>query len=247
MELMIRDFVIDIETRHASKEFIEAAQAEIKRGDLDSRLKKPELIKANEEKIEREYQKALQRVKDKSACLNAAPIGCIGLAADSNLYNWSCFDFSREEMERLTVGEGIEVRTFDTEKDMMSDFAEYLNSHYTDFSRIVGFNSFKFDFPKIRLACRRNGIKMPEILTKLYKDNQVDLMYDFVHGFNCEDSHRLFISLKQVCLEFSIDYRKTLSGAEIPDAIERGEVLQVALDCTSDVIETYQILLKLHG
>ncbi len=247
MELMTKDFVLDIETRHSSDDFIRAAQSEVVRDDPDARLKNPERIQENLEKIEEKYRKARRKVKDKSACLNAAPIGCIGLAADANLHNWSCFDFSREDMERLTVKEEVSIKTFECEKDMMASFVEFVNGHSTEYSRIVGFNSRKFDFSKIRLACRRNGVKVPDILTGAYKDNQVDLMLDFIYGFNCEDSHRLMISLQQVCLEFSVPYRKTLTGAEIPDAIERGDFLTVTLDNISDVIETYQILFKIHG
>jgi len=245
----VRDFVVDIETCHASEKFICAAQFKILRDVIPKNFKDPVKIASAQEKIEAKYEAGKKRIRDKSACLNAAPIGCIGMAADDRLLNFSILKFSDADLEVLS-GQGIEPFTFQDEKSMMQSFVDFVNDGSSEYSRIAGFNSFKFDFPKIRLACRRNDVRLPEILKPVCHQNQIDLMRDFIREYNCEDAHRLMISLHTVCDEFGIEYKKTLTGAEIPGAIHEGKPgqhLTVALDCTSDVIETYKALLKIRG
>jgi len=244
----VRDFVTDIETRHASEKFVLSACAEIERGNVPRNYRDAEKIAAYQKEINDKYQKECDKIREKSACLNAAPIGCIGLAADGNLLNFSTLNLSGDDLSILR-DEGVDARMFEGEKEMMVGVTDFLDSCSSEYSRIVGFNSFKFDFSKMRLACRRNDVKLPEILKPENSQNQVDLMVDFIRKYNCEDAHRLMISLHAVCDELNIKYKKTLTGAEIPHAIARGnpgDHLTVVMDCTNDVIETYKTLLKIR-
>jgi len=247
MEIISKYFCVDIETRHAPEEDILKAQAKIEKGEISSRLKNPEIIEEATMKVEEAYAKALQKVRDDSALLNAAPIGCIGLSVDNTkILNYSTFTLTPEERTKL-MKEGIEPFTHKDEGEMMDAFVQELDRRSDDWTGMVGFNSTRFDFAKIRLACRRNGVKIPHVLRFENRKHQIDLMWDFINFYNCEKAHKKFISLKAVCEEFKIPYRKSLDGAEIPNAIANGDHYTVAFDCSSDVLETYQCYRKIHG
>ncbi len=239
-----RAVTIDIETRHAPSWRVKQAQAKILRDDPHRGLKDPVKVKANLDKIEADYLKKLVRIKKDSALLNSAPIACIGIVADGLLLHFSTFSFSDREKVRLEK-EGILFQTFADEKGMMEGFASFLDSFCDYESLLIGFNSCKFDFPKLRLACSRNKVKRPILLKAVNKSLTVDLMKKFTDLYNCENTHEKYISLPAVCGELGIPYQKGVEGKDIPDAIEAGKGFDVTMACMHDAIETHQIFLKL--
>lgn len=247
MNLNASVIALDIETRHASEEYISSAKSLVERKSYNTRLVDPELIEADRVKKDSEYQAALQKIIDKSALLNGAEIGCIGVVIDGSIFLHSTFyDIDPDVVKQLSR-EGVDgVFTYQTEAEMMDCFREQLDSCTSEFTKVVGHNSFDFDFPKIRTACRRSfvgslRVAVPKILTPEFRDNQIDTEQLFTRYYNCEPSRRLMVSLDHICEQFKVEYKKGLSGAEIPGAIAAKRYFEVGRDCLSDAIEAFKI------
>jgi len=205
----------------------------------NSRLKDPLKIEEDREKKDAEYNAALlnysnaeeylyAECKSKSALWNSAKILCIGCCFDSLMVNFSICPLNGDERIGL-MKSGIIPLTYSSEKEMLIGFQQTVDAIGTDDNVIVGFNSWNFDFPKLRLAARRNGVNEPLLLTRSYKYNQVDVMRLFVSRYNCESKHACMISLAKVCAELDIPFAKNeaFSGKDVPEAFENSEYLKI--------------------
>lgn len=247
MDINAMVIAVDIETRHAAERFISAAKDKISKKQYNSRLVDPEKIDEDRRSKDIAYENDLQRIVDKSALLNGAEIGCIGVVIDGTITFHSTFHDGEKDIKDALSEEGVDyVFTHNTESEMMYAIKEQLNACTTEYTKIVGHNCYNFDFPKIRMACRRGAvggvrIQVPKILTPEWRVNQIDTEFLFKQYYNCESSKKMMVSLEHICQQFEIPYKKGLHGSEIPAAIAEGRYVQVAKDCISDAIETFKV------
>lgn len=214
---------LDIETMSASEE---AINQELELWKPPSNWK-PETIEKNREEH-------AQKVREKSALLDSAPIASIALAdAEGDIVVF----------HQLRMDSGMQDGFFSdhskTEREMLIAFREWANQCTDENTVIVGFN-IGFDLPHLRLAYTRHNLKLPALLIPRSNNPVFDVMYLFTKYFTSKDT--LFISLDEVAKRLGLDTDgKQLSGADVPKHIQQGFEDDNAVHLHTDVI-TYNAI-----
>lgn len=238
----------DIETAHAPawavQHEVESAVAKVTR-NKPKPYKTAEKQAEEQERIEREYvekcEETRAKVIEKSALSLAAPIACIGVVADCQQFHFSTFEFTEEETLTL-LQVGILPFTFPDIRGMLTGFAWFTNTYCSIDTAYVGHNSWFFDFPMLRLAYLREGFGIPFALSKENKHNGYDTEQMF-NWFSVKQN----ASLVDMCAALNIPFTKSMSGAEVPDAIANKEYLRVTLYNMPDAWACYRAFLKMQG
>ena len=233
---------LDIETCHLSEE---EQQRELELGKPPGSYKSAEAIA----RWKAEY--AL-KVKEKSALLDPAPIGCIAVGDESGdvaVFHWLKVDSGQHE-------HFFSIKTA-TERDMLVELRKFLDEcASTDpGTAIVGFN-LNFDLPHLRIAYVRHGLKLPNILLPKSGNPIADVMQLYTRYFTSKDAP--FIGLAEVVRRLGIDGdgKGEMNGAMAPDYIARGfgesePVSQFHQDvvsyCALDVLMTMRAYLIMTG
>ena len=197
---------LDIETCHASLEAIEAEIA-LYKGQSNW---KAETIEANKEKH-------ADKVREKSALLDSAPIATIGICdqdGDAVVFHWLRVDSGKLENSVLSIKAG------ETERDMLLAFRDFSNTSIDRDTAIVGFN-LGFDLPKLRLAYVRHGLKPPEFLLPNTPNQSIDVMRIFTRYYSTKDLP--FVGLDEVIKRLGIAPEgKQMEGKEAPVYVAKG-------------------------
>jgi uncharacterized protein YukJ len=181
----------------------------------------------DEEKIKERRVEAMQKIREKSALLDAAPFGCFGIKTNKILKVFNGLD---KMPYKLSVGE---VVSCGNEAAMLYAVREELNKISSDQTVLSGFNIKGFDLPKFRIACARNRIKLPEVMKpKAYPDEVrqpvVDLMEMFLWNYTSQDRREKMISLKEVAYRLGLpNYKEIIDGSKVPGLIKNGEFRKV--------------------
>lgn len=220
---------LDIETGHADRKVIET---EIQRWTPPSNMK-------DEAKIAEKRAAAEKTISEKSALLDASPVACISVRTDKVGVVFNGMDKKSYSVNHSQVISG------GSEKKMLIDFREWLDTVTDDKTVLIGFNIFSFDLPRLRAAFLRHRLKLPKVLTPRVLDDEkqpiIDIMRMFLKGFTADCAGDFCISLKEVEHRLGLpEYKDKISGAEIPDLIVKGEIKKVLTYCAVDTMSTLQ-------
>ena len=217
--------VIDIETADAPESAIEDAIAAWKA----PKNWKPETVEKNRDA-------AVQRIREKSALLDAAPVICISLDLGGNrfLFHW---------MQRTggTIRDW-EVWTVGNEKKMLESLRSVANESIKDETIIVGANHRNFDLPKLRARYIHHGMKLPQFLAwSLDRDdrNRTADVQSMVKAFSAEHADDWRPRLDEIARVLGIPRPKeSMSGADVPKLYKAGAHDAIIFYCAMDCITT---------
>jgi hypothetical protein len=224
-----RWLVLDIETGNPASCSIEAA---INAWKPPANVKDPEKIEAR--RIE-----ARAKIAEKGALLDAAPILCCAVKSEIG-----SVVFSGMGANARPVIDGWHVVAFDDERSMLQALAVYLDTMAGPETVLAGFNIQSFDLPKIRNAFIRHRLSLPACLKV---NDQLQPMFDCMKKFrffSAEHSDALYVSLDTVAVAFGIPRAKSVvSGADVPQMHEAGQIAEILTYNAIDVEVTAQIYL----
>ncbi len=220
---------LDIETAHAGKDVIEN---EIARWKPRANTKDPD-------KIEEQRKAHADKVTQKDALLDASPVACISVRTEKVGMVFNGMDKKAYSVNHSQVVSG------GSEKKMLADFRDWLDNVTDDKTILIGFNIYNFDLPRLRAGFMRHRLKLPRILAPRVLDDDkqpiIDVMRMFLKGFTADCAGDFSISLKEVEHRLGLpEYKDKISGAEVPNMIERGEIKKVLTYCAVDTMSTLQ-------
>lgn len=187
-----------------------------------SKWEPPSNIK-DEAKIEERRTEAMQKIREKSALLDASPFACFGIKTNKILKVFNGLD---NKPYKLSEGE---VVSCGNEAKMLYAVREELNKISSEQTVLCGFNIKGFDLPKFRIACARNRIKLPEVMKpRAYPDEVrqpvVDLMEMYLWNYTSQDRREKMISLKEVSYRLGLpNYKEIIDGSQVPKLVAQGE------------------------
>lgn len=212
---------IDLETGFPSETDI---QAEIAAWKPSGNAKK-------EETIERQRAEAEQKIRERSALLDSAPVVSIACQSD-------CFVRVFHSLKTETIP-GVMQFPAPDEKTLLLLFRAFLDGFTTPETVLVGHNIRGFDLPKLRLRYLANGLRLPGILQPNPDTRTDDTMLLFSRYFAI--GNREFVSLDEMGRKLGIvGQGKYLSGAEVPAAVAAGRHTEVVVYNVNDVLQTTQ-------
>jgi len=228
---ILPSFCIDIETCHAPDE---AVQQELELWKAPSNWK-PETVEAKR-------AEHAEKIREKSALLDAAPIATIGVC---------------DELGNVTVFHWLNLETGDAhgfysvkstnEREMLLDFRAWADSQTDEETVIVGFN-LGFDLPHLRIAYTRHNLKLPRCLVPRSGNPVADVQYLFGKYFTSKSGAEFSLGLDETVKRLGIAPEgKQMSGAEVPDAIEQGKHLDVITYNAIDTLVTMRAYLICIG
>lgn len=225
---------LDIETCHADKKAIER---EIACWKAPSNYKDPD-------KIEKKRQEDAAKTKERSALLDASPIGCISARTEKVGIVFNGLDRKDYDVNHSTVVSA------GNERDMLMAFREWADASTDDKTLLVGFNIIGFDLPRLRAAYMRHMLKLPKILAPRLLDDErqpaVDVMRLFLKWFTADMHGEIFISLEEVCRRLGLPaYKDKVDGSMIPDLIEKGEIKKVLTYCAVDTMSELEAYMRM--
>jgi hypothetical protein len=228
--------VLDIETGHADEATVKAA---IDRWSPPGNMK-------DEEKIEAKRAEAAQRIRERSALLDGAPVICVAVRTEKvsrvfNGLNRRSYDLKHAQV--VPAG---------SEKAMLLAFREWLDAATTETTALVGFNLKAFDLPRLRAAYVRHRLRLPRILAPRLFDEErqpvVDVMRLFLRFYSSERNGDLMVSLDEVAERLGLPQHKHLvDGAQIPNLAAAGKIKEVLLYNSIDADATMAAYLLLAG
>lgn len=135
------------------------------------------------------------------------------------------------------------------EKEILSDFANLLNRHYSHSDCLLcAHNGKEFDFPYIARRMLVNGIRLPSILQiagkKPWEIRHLDTMELWKFG-----DYKSYTSLELLCAIFDIPTPKDdINGSEVGRVYwEENDVERIKTYCQKDVISIAQIMRRYLG
>lgn len=223
---------LDIETCHASEKVIAAA----------SESWTPPANVKDPDKIEQKRVEAMMKIREKSALLDASPIGCISARTERE---GRVFNGINKKEYKVNHSEVIPCGD---EKGMLEEFRTWLDGVTTDDTVLIGFNHISFDLPRLRAGYIRHRLKLPRILApRLLEDERqpaVDVMRLYLKWFTAENHREIFISLDEVARGLGLpSYKDRIDGSVVPDFIKDGKIKEVLTYCAVDTMATLQAYL----
>jgi hypothetical protein len=202
-------------------------------------------------KLAAKRQADLEKFREKAALLDEAPIAMAGVMLQGETYllhgvkiakaKW----FGRRENNVLIEG-------FAGERALMEALITVLDEKVTRDALGVGHNVFRFDLPKIRLACIRNGLKLPESLRVLLVDGEdrqkfTDTMHVFCRYF--ARNGEIFVSQDKMLGRLGIEswLKGVATGADVPGLLASGKINEVATKLLADLLGVRDAFLKMTG
>ena len=202
---ILPSFCIDIETANADQDTI----------NQEVELFKPP-ANWKPETVEKKRIKHAEHVAAKSALLDTAPVASIAICdehGDAVVFHWLL-------MESGVSSHGYTSQQFESERYMLVAFREWINACTDEQTVIVGFN-LGFDFPHLRIAYIRKGLKLPNFLFPGATNVIADVMKIYTRHFTSKEA--LFIGLSEVVKRLGIAPNgKQLDGADVPVYIAKG-------------------------
>lgn len=213
-----RFVAIDVETRNLTEEQLKFEGLFVKAH--------PGTKDVGKKEAQMEVKKA--SLTSRGALTNTADIACIGIYTQGmEPLSFNTFGSDREVIENQFC--------FDSEEQMLLAVTDYLNMMCDQETEVVVANA-SFDLPKIRFACLRNRVAIPEILKPRAENPIYDVLYMASKYFFV--GNQQFISLDELTRRLAIGEGKMISGAEIPGLIEEGFYSEVIAYNELDVLMT---------
>jgi hypothetical protein len=228
---MMSHISIDIETKNLTNEQV----------DFESKFLKAHPSTKDEAKKQAQIETKKRELSTRGALTNSCEIASIAIHSDRGR---AVVFHTLDEVDLTDYN--MNGCKYDTEREMLSAFSSLLDECCDDETEIVVANGKGFDFPKIRLACVRNRVQLPEVLmpgavNKIYDVTYIACKYFFV-------GNQMFMSLDELCTRLGVRTgEKAVSGAEVPAMIERGEHTEVLVYNGLDAIKTTECYLLMTG
>jgi 3'-5' exonuclease len=151
----------------------------------------------------------------------------------------------------FTNGNSFRIKSYygDDEKILLEEFANLLNSHYSnDYSLLCAHNGKEFDFPYIARRMLVNGIKLPDIINmagkKPWEIRHLDTMELWKFG-----DYKHYTSLELLAALFDIQTPKDdIDGAMVGSVywIDK-DMDRIVKYCQKDVVTIAQLLRRYLG
>lgn len=235
----VKHLCLDIETRNATPEAIELSARFYK---APSNMKDAEKLKARE-------AVAMLKLEEKSALLDGAPIGVIGIVTESSAILFHTIKTKKKILSLKNIP--AEIFAFKTEREMLGSMREWCDPRGLPNTTLIGHNIRNFDMPKLRGAFVRNRLMLPKLLRPEAKEEGVtmyDTMHSFLYGFTAERAGDKYISQEEMIARLGLPgHKQRLSGAEIPRMIEEGKAEEVLAYNYLDIAEAYAAFLAMTG
>jgi predicted 3'-5' exonuclease similar to PolB exonuclease domain len=217
---------LDIETGDAPEPIIKRALAA---WEPPSNYKDPE-------KIEEKRKEAEEKIREKAALLDGAPIACVAARTEKVGRIFNGLTKKEYKVNHSTVV------SCGTEAAMLEEFRSWLDEITTEQTTLIGFNIKGFDLRRLRSAYVRHRMKLPKVFTPRILDDErqplVDVMLMYLRWYG-PDYQRQFISLEEVCVALDLPHGKDLvAGSEIPGLIRQGKVKEVLMHAAVDTLAT---------
>jgi hypothetical protein len=185
------------------------------------------------------WREAVEKKEARLALIDDSPIVVVSLATDRDC----------RVLHTLASGptgqvNGAQVEAFASERDMLAALRDYLDANCDPETVIVSHNGKRFDWPRLRLAYTRAGLRIPVALIDRNQP-RFDTMIEFSR-FTVED--RPFISLGDVCDILNIPHHKDLlDGADVAELYSRGRYGELVAYALADVLVEREVYRTLAG
>ncbi len=228
----MQEIILDIETGNPTPEALQKERLTIK---PDGRSKTEAAIAASKEK----------KLKE-GGLLNLAPIACIGTICDGVHYNFNAFPLTMPMYASL-LQERIIPLSFPDERTMLAAFCAMMEEQATLMSVLVTHNGKSFDAPKIRTRSAFYNLQGTWFLSPENRDQHFDTQQRFGWSFAHRGEEQKYVSLERVCASLNVDFTKEgIGGPDVPDAVDRGEYVEVIIYNQRDCVATQQAYHKMR-
>jgi hypothetical protein len=190
------------------------------------------------------YLKLYESKLEKLALLDESPIISIGIRSDTELRVLHCLE-QHSAMEREAGDTKGLVEGFAGMPDMLVAFRNLMELSTDEETVLIGHNVKHFDFPKLRWAYIRHGIRPPAVLL-----DPGQPVFDTMKEFSRYSINRgdVMIGVADLLELLGIEHHKGIvSGADIPKMFEErrfGEIIDYQL---LDVILEAEAYLRMTG
>jgi hypothetical protein len=224
--------VIDIETADAPEEAIIAAFQAWK---PDARTK--DLKKIAEQRIE-----AQNRIRERAALLDAAPIICIGCKGPGLAL---LFDGMQTVPTNLP---GWTVIPSGDERGMLIAFRTWLDQGTDPDTLLIGQNIYGWDLPKLRGGFARHRLRLPQCLQPRLNESDRQPVSDLQRmycAFSVQHPDQR-PSLDEIAAGLDITRHKHITdGSQVPAMYKRGEFQLILSYCALDCVVEEQAYLRM--
>lgn len=224
--------VIDIETGNPGADVIDAAA---KKWRPPANIKDPEKIAARR-------NEAREKIADRGALLDGAPVLCVAVKTPS-----MGIVFDAMSPEAPEIGSGWLCFSAGDEKSMLLSLREYLDKISNETTIFVGHSIRGFDAPKLRQRYLTYNLALPQILRPAVGDRIRPEMVDTMalgKSFSIEYRDGFGPSLNNLCAAIGVELPKqVITGADVPKMAERGEYEPIITYCAVDCSATERCFL----
>jgi len=229
----VRHVCLDIETCNAPEEVVLTAM----------RFWRPPANIKDEGKIAERRADKEASLREKSALLDGAPIGCVAIVTDMGSAIFSIIRNTPPKLEDIPA----EVFAYATEREMLIGMRDWLNARAGQDTAVIGHNCIHFDLPKIRQAYIRHKLQLP-LLMNVDGPQVYDTMKQFIRAFTTEHEGDYHVKLAEVQSKLGLqEYKEVISGDKVPGLIAQGVAVPVLAYCWLDTWTTYQAFLAMTG
>jgi hypothetical protein len=238
-------FCLDVETMNPAPEVMTRLEKEfLAEWEPGGNLKDPE-------KIEAKRQADLEKFREKAALLDEAPIAMVGVMFEEQTFLLHGVKRAKAKWFGRR-GNNVLIEGFGGEKALMDAVVTVLDQKVTPDAVGVGHNCYRFDLPKIRLACVRNGLKLPEALRVLLVDGEdrqkfTDTMHVFCRYF--ARNGEIFVSQDRMLGRLGLEslLHDVATGADVPGLLAAGRIHEVATKLLADLTGVRSAFVKMTG
>lgn len=234
-----RHFCTDIETANASDDAIE----------LSATFYKPPSNMKDAAKLAERERVAMEKMREKSALLDLAPLAVVGIKTESEAVLFHCIKTKKRVDSLKNIP--ATIYGFKGEREMLGAVREWADPRFTPNQVIIGHNIRLFDLPKIRGGYVRNRLVLPKVFQPAARDGGVtvfDTMREFLYNFTAELAGDRYVSQEEMVARLGIPgHKHRLSGAEIPGMVAQGKAEEVLAYNYLDVAEAYAAFLAMTG
>lgn len=221
--------VLDCETGFPDQSAIDAALESWK----PPKNWKPETVAAKRAEM-------AEKVAEKSALLDAAPILCIALKTDRG-----AILFNGMSADAFDVP-GWAVMPCGDERGLLLGLRSILDCLAGPETVLVGHNFCSFDAGKIRNALLRHRLRLPVALAE--RDQPVFDTMRQIRRFSAEFSEERYVQLDDVARVLCIPQPKqVITGADCPRLHKEGQYAAICTYCCVDVATTERAYLLMTG
>lgn len=238
-------YVLDVETANPPADVMARLEKELLEDwEPGGNVKDPE-------KIEAKRLSDVQKFRERAALLDAAPVAMVGLMFEEQT-------FLLHGLKKAKVkwfgnrGNNVTLEGFAGERSLMEAVCLVLTEKTSPGWMGVGHNCFGFDLPRIRLACVRNGLKLPEALRVVLTEGEdrrrfLDTMHHFCKYFG--RNGEIMVSEEKMLGRLGIDslLEDIATGADVPALLEAGKIHEVATKLLADLVGVRDAFLKMTG